>query len=122
MALKDYQQRNVAVLIGILAALPDAAYDHNDWGDPRDVEATPVCAVGHAMRQPDSFESEVIFDPGNFTSKEAWWNDAFGPNAYNEVFYGFAYRYPNGDRKSPENVTRGDAIAKLEAYLAEETA
>lgn len=107
-----YQKANVAILIGLLAAVPAEKYNHAFFGfgyEATDGREDTGCALGLAMANAEKFTDEDgqpfervecgLGSPSVFSDK------AFGDDAWYRVF---TLRF--------DNPTRDGVLADLKAY------
>lgn len=130
MVLLPHQRANVAILLGLLAALPDDKYNHSTFGfRSAEFGTSPDsgCALGLAYSQRDKFDLKAVgeFDGveevfpvkaeeyGQFGERGATYSfgvDQFGVEVYERVFDSDAYGM------SPENVTKQMVMERLAEF------
>jgi len=124
LALTAREANNINKLIGLLETqVTDADYDHSLLCDIPPFGATletiknqtqPVCALGHANRNPllfDSFENSLVIIGDGI----------FGRGLYTHAFSIHAYKDKDGRTLEAENVTRTMAIERLKEILMNHT-
>lgn len=118
MSLLPHQKANVALLIGLLTALPAEAYNHNYFGFGYGTEPTDSgCSLGLAMANREKFtdatgKPEMDSHLGLF-AMDGWQETMFGVASGDEVF-SMAATYPKAYTSS--DVTKEMVIAKLKEY------